>query len=243
MNEMISGISEVEVCLDIKNVVRRQGIREYANTRAEIKKVIADMIRLVEDNHLVRGRFVYQLHPVQSLDRQTISVKEGVVLHGVALAPLESASELAVIVCTIGDRLEHMASDYFAAKEPLKGLLLDGIASAAVDYVSQQACGAISKYASSRGSCSSSPVSPGMPGMDIRELASLFKLVDAGKIGVTLTTSGIMLPRKSLAMISGIGKGMFNLTQAEVCRRCPISRTCPHRVMEKSRKRGNNGQS
>ena len=243
---MISETREVQVCLDIKNVARRQGIREYANTRAEIKKVIGDMIRLVEDNHLVRGRFIYHLHPIQSIDRHTISVNESVVLRGTALSSLESSSELAVIVCTIGDRLEHMASDYFAAKEPLKGLLLDGIASAAVDYVSQQACGAISKYASSRGLQSSSPVSPGMPGMDIRELASLFKLVDGGKIGVTLSMSGIMLPRKSLAMISGIGTGMLNLTQAEVCRRCPINQTCPHRVMEKSRKtrkRKNDDQS
>jgi hypothetical protein len=46
---------------------------------------------------------------------------------------LTNSKELAVAIYTIGPRLEKQVTDYTSRGEPLRGMLLDGIGSAAVD--------------------------------------------------------------------------------------------------------------
>jgi hypothetical protein len=109
-------------------------------------------------------------------------------------------------------------------------MLLDGIGSAAVDSLTEEVCKFIAGEASSGGYEVSSPVSPGMPGLPITEQWQLLKLVPAGEIGVSLTSAGIMVPRKSVSMVMGIGSQMAKWTRAEVCARCHLKKTCPHRI-------------
>ena len=112
----------------------------------------------------------------------------------------------------------------------MQALILDGIGSAAVDSLAQEACHFINREASSHGHQASSPISPGMPGLPISEQWQLFQLVPAEQIGVHLTSSAMMVPRKSVSMIIGIGPDMPTWTQAEVCNRCGINKTCHYRV-------------
>jgi len=55
------------------------------------------------------------------------------------------------------------------------------------------------KGSDKKGLCASRVCGPGVSGMDIGELGGLFTLLDAQSIGVALTESGCMLPRKTLA--------------------------------------------
>jgi len=88
----------------------------------------------------------------------------------------------------------------------------------------------VRREALSRGYQASSPLSPGMPGFSISEQWQLFKLVPAEEIGVSLNPSGMMVPRKSTSMVIGVGMKMPTWTQAEVCDRCSLKRTCPYKV-------------
>lgn len=47
---------------------------------------------------------------------------------------------------------------------------------------------------------------PGYGGSSIEDLREIFKLIDPGKIGITLNESCFMLPAKSMAGVIGIGK-------------------------------------
>jgi hypothetical protein len=69
-----------------------------------------------------------------------------------------------------------------------------------------------------------------MPGFPISEQWRLFELVPAEEIGVSLTPYGIMIPRKSISMVIGIGLQMTIWTQAEVCARCNLKETCLYRI-------------
>ena len=55
------------------------------------------------------------------------------------------------------------------------------------------------------------------------------ELAGGAKIGVSLTKSGILVPRKSVSMVIGIGPKMTRWTQAEVCARCSLRETCPYK--------------
>ena len=109
-------------------------------------------------------------------------------------------------------------------------MLLDGIGSAAVDSLTQEVCKFMTGEASSRGYQVSSPISPGMPGLSITEQWQLLEMVPSGEIGVSLTSSGIMVPRKSASMVMGIGPQMTTWTRAEVCAHCSLKQTCPYKI-------------
>jgi hypothetical protein len=143
---------------------------------------------------------------------------------------LPRAKEVAVVVCTIGPRLEEQVTDYTSRGELLRGTLLDGIGSAAVDLLTEEACGFVAGEVASHGYETSSPISPGMPGLPITKQRQLLKLALAKKIGVSLTSGGIMIPRKSVSMIIGIGPKMTKWTRTEVCNRCHLKETCPYRI-------------
>jgi hypothetical protein len=225
-------IRNVPLNLKIDDVLRREGIREYSKVRSEIKILIRELLARVKRAHLLEPAIAYEIYTITDISQRQSSLQgKPVVLDPLLPALLAGAKELAVAVCTIGPRLEGQASDYFNQGEPLRGTLLDGIGSTAVDSLSEEVCKFIAGEASSRGYEASSPVNPGMPGLPITKQWQLLKLVPAREIGVSLTSAGIMIPRKSVSMIMGIGPQMAKWTRAEVCARCHLKKTCPHRIL------------
>jgi len=224
-------VRDVSVTLEMEQVLRRQGIREHSMPRLEITALLYELLASVNDLHLLEPAITYELHLITDVRHDQVCLENGTVLYGWLLPSLLlSARELAAVVCTIGPRLEKKVAYYFGNKEPLRGLLLDGIGSAAVDSLAQKACQFMRHEALSRGYQASSPLNPGMPGFSISEQWQLFKLVPAEEIGICLTPLAIISPRKSTSMVIGIGTKMPTWTQAEVCDCCGLKQTCPYKV-------------
>lgn len=55
-------------------------------------------------------------------------------------------------------------------------------------------------------------------------------LVPIEQIGVQLSSSGMMIPRKSFSMVIGFGAEMPTWTRAEACARCNLAKTCRYKV-------------
>lgn len=215
--------------LKTREVLRREGFREYSKVRPEIKGLIRELLANVKEAHLLEPAVAYAIYSITKIGHHQLSL-EGVVPSPLLSSLLSEAKELAAVVGTIGPRLEKQVADYFSRNEPLRGVLLDGIGSAAVDSLTQEVCKLITAEASSRGYQAGSPISPGMPGLPITEQWQLFKLVPAQEVGVSLTSSGMMVPRKSASMVIGIGPKMKTWTRAEVCAHCRLYKTCPYRI-------------
>jgi hypothetical protein len=224
-------IRDIPLSLKIKEVLRRGGLGGGAKVRPEIKILIRELLASVKKAHLLEPATAYEIYTTTEISQRQLSLKGKPVVHDSLLSSLlPSAKELAVAVCTIGPKLEKQVTDYTSRGEPLRGTLLDGIGSAAVDSLTEEVCKFVAREASSRGYEASSPISPGMPSLPITEQWQLLKLVPAGEIGVSLTSSGIMAPRKSVSMVMGIGPQMAKWTRAEVCARCHLKKTCPYRI-------------
>jgi hypothetical protein len=190
-------IHDIPLSLKTDDVLRREGFRGHSNIRPEIKKLILELLASIGDAHLLEPAIAYEIYPIAELSRGQVSLQGNEVLHGSLLPSLlPEAKELAVVVGTIGPRLEKQVTDYTNRNEPLRGVLLDGIGSAAVDLLTQEACKLITAEASPRGYQVSSPISPGMPGLPITEQWPLLEMMPAWEIGVSLTSSGVMFPRK-----------------------------------------------
>ena len=222
-------VHNVPLILGTEQVLRRQGIGRRMRLKPEMMVILHELLATVND--FLEPSIAYEFHSITMKRDGQLCLEEGTVLQGRLLPSLlPSARELAVVVCTIGPRLEEEVTECFNKKEPLRGLLLDGIGSAAVDSLTQEVCKLMMREASSRGYQASSPLSPGMPGFPITEQWQMLNLVPAGEIGVSLTPIGMMMPRKSISMVIGMGSEMPTWTQAEVCARCNLRKTCPYKI-------------
>ena len=224
-------IRNISLSLKTREVLRREGFWEHSQIRPEIKILIRELLANVKKARLLEPAIAYEIYTITEISQRQLSLEGKLVIRDSLLPSLlPQAKELAVAVCTIGPRLEERATDYFNQGEPLRGTLLDGIGSAAVDLLMEEVCKFIASEASSRGYEASSPINPGMPGLPITEQGQWLKLVPAREIGVSLISSGIMVPRKSVSMVIGIGPQMAKWTRAEVCARCHLKKTCPYRI-------------
>jgi hypothetical protein len=226
-------IRDISLSLKTREVLRRQGLRKGAAIRPEIRLSIRELLASLKKSCLLEPAVAYEFYAVRSMSDNQISLEGDEVLHGPLLpAIFPEAKELAVVLSTIGPRLEKQVTDYSRNGETMQGTILDGIGSAAVDKLVSVALRLVATEVSSRGYDISSPVNPGMPGFPLTEQWNLLGLVKAGEIGVSLTSSGMMVPRKSTSMVIGIGPQMTRWTQAEVCARCSLRRTCHYKVTE-----------
>jgi len=225
-------VRDIPLSLDLQETVRAQGITDYARLELPVKSAIGELLEAVQGGSLFEPALVYETHRVAEITDSHLTIAgNGIVLRGSLFhGSLAGAEEIAAAVCTIGEKLEKQVTECFAQGEPLKALLLDGIGSAAVESLGSEACHIIEREAALRGYQAGSPMSPGGPRFPLSEQWSLFELVPAADIGVRLSESGVMIPRKSLSMVVGIGQRMSTWTSAESCARCNLSQTCRYRV-------------
>lgn len=224
-------IRDLPLSLTADEVLRRQGLGREAKLRPEIELSIRELLASLKKSHLLQPATAYEHYAVKGMDRGQISLDgDGAICGPLLPAVFSEAKELVVIVCTIGSRLEKQVTEYSKSGEALRGLILDGIGSAAVDKLVSEVLKLIAAEASRRGYETSSPVNPGMPGFPLSEQWNLLGLVNANGIGVCLTASGMLVPRKSTSMVIGIGPHMTRWNQAEVCARCSLRETCQYRV-------------
>ncbi len=224
-------IRDIPLSLKPSEVLRRQGLGRGAKVRPEIRLLIRELLASLNKSRLLEPAVAYEYYRVRSMNGSRISLEGDKALHGPLLpAIFPEAKELAVILVTIGPKLEKQVTDYSKKGAALQGMTLDGIGSAAVDKLVAEFLRLIATEVSSRGYEISSPVNPGMPGFPLTEQWNLLGLVKAGEIEVTLTSSGMMVPRKSTSMVMGVGPQMTRWTQAEVCARCTLRETCHYKL-------------
>ena len=226
-------VRDIPLSLKTAEVLRRQGLRKGAKVRPEIGLLIRELFSSLENSRLLEPTAAYEYYAVRSMSGSQISLEGDEAIRGQLLpAIFPEAKELAPVVITIGPKLEKQVTDYSRSGETLRGMILDGIGSAAVDSLVREILKRIGDEGSSRGYQISSPVNPGMPGFPLTEQRNLLGLVNADEIGVRLTASGVLIPRKSTSMVIGIGPQMTKWTRAEVCARCSLRGTCHYRVTE-----------
>lgn len=230
-------IRNILLNLKRKEILRRAGFRDHSNIRPEIKNLMFELLAGVQNDHLLEPAIAYEIYSLTEFRYGPQPFGNSKMIHDPSLRSLLLGAEgVAAVVCTIGPKLEKQAANYFKQDEPLRGVLLDGIGSAAVDLLAEEVCQLMTEKASSRGHQAGSPISPGMQGLPITEQQQLINMVPAEEIGVSLTSSGILSPLKSSSMVIGMGPSMKMWTRADVCSQCSLRKTCPYRKEAKGTK-------
>ena len=135
---------------------------------------------------------------------------------------------MAFCVCTIGAALETEVTKLSSGGELLKAVVLDSIGSVAAEAVADYIDKKIGEDASREGLKTSCRASPGYGDWDVREQGAIFRLLPAERIGVRLSETFMMIPRKSISFAVHIASKPAMLRSESSCRAC--GRTdCPYR--------------
>lgn len=201
-------ITDFQLVLDAAHVLRGQGA-DPARARPEVVAIAQGL--LGEAEALLAPAALYDILPVRDFRHQQVTLEGGAVavLEGPLVArALAGATEVALAVCTVGPALEKQVTALLAAGDSLRASALDGAGTAAVGEITRMVSERICDEASKRGLRIGMRASPGQEGWPLEQQRVLFSLVPAEKIGVHLTESCFMLPRKSVSFAIGLGPEM-----------------------------------
>lgn len=111
-----------------------------------------------------------------------------------------------LFAATIGP-MADAARERAALKSPAKAVMLDAIGTAAVEAWCDCLCDSFKKECEGRGLAVRPRFSPGYGDLALETQGPLLALLDAPrKAGITLTNSLLMIPRKSVSAIVGVGE-------------------------------------
>ncbi len=165
---------------------------------------------------------------VRDFHHESIVLAEGGVFEGpLASRALAGSREVSAAVCTVGPALEARVKLLFP-EDPVRAMALDGAGTEALRQVSRFVVKGIREEATSKGWGSGMRAQPGQEGWSIRQQHVLFDLVPAGRIGVHLTDSALMIPQKSVSLVIGMGPDMR--PDGVACDYCSKRERCPWRI-------------
>ncbi len=174
---------------------------------------------------LLQPRVVYQEFEAEGIHHERLLLQDGRYIHSrLVTHRLAGASRLIVILATIGARLEEHVSRVWDENK-VYALAVDGAGSAAVEALANAACQYFERQAVEDGLQASIPLSPGMVDWPVEDgQPQIFDLLGETGTDVQLTSSCIMVPKKSLTMVMGVGKDVSST--GRTCDYCTMRATC-----------------
>jgi hypothetical protein len=214
-----------ELDFDVDAVLRGQGAEPGAIRERSPRLVDLAERALDEAQALLEPRTLYLELDVEKLRHERLVLDGGGTLSGKLIAEhLGPAKQVILILCTVGDALEAHAARV-SKDDIVYGLALDGVGSAAVEALANAACKHFEDHAAELGYQSSIPLSPGMVGWPVDEgQPEIFEILKPAQVNVRLTEYGLMIPRKSLTTVLGLGETMK--TGGRTCDYCAMRETC-----------------
>jgi hypothetical protein len=157
----------------------------------------------LEVQSLAKPAGIYEIYPYQA-EQALIAAPEPLELTGEVIKKhLAGAEKVAILAVTIGNQLEQAITGHFEKGEYTSALLLDAAATTAVEMVADQLNELIDQQAARLGYRTTWRFSPGYGNWDITAQSAIIKLAGAEQIGITVTETAMMSPRKSVSAVIG----------------------------------------
>lgn len=166
---------------------------------------------LAKAKSLSRPDYIRETKKIILIGKDFIEIEGGIRFSTGGITQYIKCSDYMIIfLVTIGERVEKIAGEMTSGKDPLQGYLLDRIGSFAVESLAESVEKKIRRDHSRTKKSVSRRYSPGYCDWPIEDQRILAGIVDFSRIGVSLTEGYMMLPKKSISAIVGVGdSGIF----------------------------------
>jgi hypothetical protein len=216
---MLITSSDIDTEIDKRQICNYLGYCAECEPPARISSLIDEYVENVYN--LMEPAYTYTIKNIERVEGSRIFIEGSVVLRSQVIARLlERCSQVSVFVATIGNRLEEMACQLAEDGLMVQSAVLDTIGSDAVERVVDFAQGKIGEIASAQGLCISPRFSPGYCDWKISQQKMVFRIAGEEPAGVNLTEGYLMIPRKSISGIIGIGRCNDGVEHYNPCKTC-----------------------
>ncbi len=191
---------------------------------ASDSKVSTRMLSLVDDYIKNAHQFIapsvsYAIRDILAVTGNSVEIEYDVVFESEVISKLlEKAKKVAIFVMTIGNYLEDAAAQLAQDGLVLQSAVLDSIGSDAAEKLADSVEGQISEVAYNQGLTITRRFSPGYCDWNVTQQKIVFQAMRGDCAGVRLTDGCLMIPRKSISGIIGIGPS--EITEYNPCKIC-----------------------
>jgi len=163
--------------------------------------------------------YSYIIKDIEAVRRSCVFLDGSIVLKSEVMARLmEQCKMVAVFLVTIGNGLEKVGLRLAEDGLVLESAVLDAIGSVAAEMVAECVQDRIGEVARAQELSTSRRFSPGYCDWALRQQKMVFRAMDGNSMGVRLTRECLMLPRKSISGVIGIGPAdMKNYNPCKTC--------------------------
>ena len=214
---MITISNQAEIEVDRRRVLRSMGYSTNRKPSARVGSLVDEHMKTA--HQLMEPIYSYIIKDIEAVRRSCVFLDGSIVLESEVIARLmEQCIMVAVFLVTIGNRLEKMVLRLAEDGLVLKSAVLDAIGSVAAETAAECVQGRIGEVARAQELSTSRRFSPGYCDWALRQQKMVFRAMDGNSIGVRLTRECLMLPRKSISGVIGIGpRDMKNYNPCKTC--------------------------
>jgi len=199
---MYKQVKDFNITLSAEDVLKGQGI----DPKRASSRLFEAAGKIIEEAHaLLKPAAIHSTLKVVDFDHQKTTFEGGSFEGPLVARAMAGADDLNIAICTIGADLETRVGEIMS-DNPVMGVALDGAGISALRKVSQTVEDIISAEACDLDLALGMRAQPGQEGWPIEQQRQVFSILPAAEIGVRLTESCLMIPRKSVSFVIPRGK-------------------------------------
>ncbi len=221
MSESPQRCVELPVHVGMSDLLRAMACRDARRVPAHIQEEAGRALAQVGET--IHARCVYVVHAIGLMTSTRIELSGCPPIEGPIAGFLEPATRVAAYVLTVGDTFETKSRMLMERGDLLEGFAWDAIGSAAADLATDALTQHLLGVEASPREAVTPPFSPGYCGMGLDQQKPLFEIVRAEKIGVTLSSTMMMHPIKSVSGLLGIGPADRVIERGVPCQWCELT--------------------
>jgi len=194
---------------DLLNINRQSIFRDigYAidcKPSTRMFSLVTDYVENARD--LIEPSFSFVIRNIELVRGSHVFIEDSVIFESEVIARLlERAEKVAVFTLTIGSHLEDTAAQLARDGLILQAAVLDAIGSDAAERLADFVENQIGEMSRARGLTISRRFSPGYCDWDVSQQKMVFRAMRGDYAGIQLTDVCLMIPRKSISGIVGLG--------------------------------------
>jgi len=179
-----------------------------------------------------RGKYVYNIFDIKKESEGILLLDTVLYLRGKNIYEhLKESERCALLAVTLGLEMDKRIA-FYSKFNITKAVIMDACASTAVEALCDIVQCEIEETAGESGLYITKRYSPGYGDFLIEQQRGIINILDCErKIGLTLTDSFLMLPRKSVTAVIGLGKSS-KVENEEKCKGCSM-KNCIYRKVGK----------
>lgn len=204
-----------------EQILKRLGsgleLKPNLDVRERLEKLNTDL------SSLINPSIAYDFFEVVKIEPEAIVLEHERIEGSLLPALFEGCKRIMVAVCTIDPELDEKVEKLLNEGNLLNATLVDEMGNAAIKELEDECWRIANEKAAEEGLTASGCICPGKEGFTLDEQEKILRMVNAKSIGVELTNSTMMYPRKSTSVVIGIGE---NLSHWEMCEYCEMNGRC-----------------